>query len=104
MMQLLDDNNLLKFDCSKISAFDSEKERLFFSKKNVLKVSLIWQSMKNDEWVNYKKYMFAVDSILRMMNGLNIDNKQRSILSNIECQERMFQIIHHLFCKFNFAF
>eukprot|EP01084_Bolivina_argentea_P076538 138724_1 len=70
--------NVFKFDCSILSAFDDERETLFFGGETVLRISQIWQ-IYNDKWNSHLNHFIEpTNAILRMINGLTV--KQQRIL------------------------
>eukprot|EP01084_Bolivina_argentea_P317398 550312_1 len=85
--------DVFKFECSKLSAFDTEKEVLFFGGNTVLKVSSIWK-WTHGNWLSYRKYIEPMDCILRMINGLSIADKQ--IVSNVKQQHIMSNLINYV--------
>eukprot|EP01084_Bolivina_argentea_P133703 235983_1 len=89
--------DVFKFNCSKLSAFDCEAETLFFGGSTVLSVSCIWQP--SDKWQSCRKYMIAIDAILRMINGVTIC--KHKILNSNKDQQMMKQLLNHIFYNFN---
>ncbi len=49
-----DNYDVFNFDCSILSDFDTEKETIFFGGNTVLKISGIWQYIR--EWISYDSH------------------------------------------------
>eukprot|EP01084_Bolivina_argentea_P279018 476950_1 len=63
-------NTVFAFDCSAISAFEEEEERLFYGGDTILRIESIRQLVANT-WTNYTNYVKAIAAITRLMNGLS---------------------------------
>eukprot|EP01084_Bolivina_argentea_P319336 553889_1 len=84
--------DVFKFECSRLSAFDREKEVLFFGGDTVLRLSSIWQ-WYNGKWKCYRKFVEALNSIIRMINGLPIGSPH--VVTNKKYQQFICYMLTH---------
>eukprot|EP01084_Bolivina_argentea_P075185 136319_1 len=68
--------DVFSFDCSVLSTYDHESENLFFGGNSILKMQTIYQI--NNGLENYQYYVEAIQGILNLKNGANIDTESIS--------------------------
>eukprot|EP01083_Nonionella_stella_P200706 734775_1 len=95
-------DDVLKFDCDKLSAFSHEKETLFFGGKTILKIFSLRQYVDNS-WKDYKQYMKPMNIINRMIHGLGINIQDESQHNDVnELNRKMaFELMKRALCIFN---
>eukprot|EP01084_Bolivina_argentea_P117124 208046_1 len=80
-------DNVFYFNCSSLSIFDEEQERLFFGGETILKVRTIYQAM-DVKWSNYKMYIDALQNILDIQNHTqmihhSMTDKSKAVVSEL---------------------